>query len=452
MIPGRARSAVLCSTLIVVGPAAAAEPASRPNILLIAVDDLNHWVGHLGRSKQVRTPNIDRLAARGVTFTRAYCAAPLCNPSRAAILSGLRPSTTGIYDNPTDWRPLIPEALTLPSHLRKHGYRAAGAGKIYHGGFDRRSEWDDYHRGGAGRSGERVAAVRGRAGRLPWAQLDAGDDALGDHHVVTWASEELGKKHEKPFFLAVGLYRPHLPWNVPRKYFDMYPLDAIELPPFREDDLADLPPAGVRMANPGGDHAAIVKAGAWKEAIRAYLASVTYADHQVGRLLDALDRGPHRESTVVVLWGDHGWHLGEKHHWRKFTLWEEAARVPFIWVVPGVTKPGGVCGRTVDLMSVYPTIAELAGLPVPAHVEGSSVRKLLADPAAEWSLPALTTHGAGNHSVRSEGWRYIRYADGGEELYDETADPYEWTNLAEKPEHAAVKAELARRMPPRNAR
>jgi len=167
----------------------------------------------------------------------------------------------------------------------------------------------------------------------------------------------------------------------------------------------------------------------------------------VGRVLDALDRSPYRDSTVVVLWGDHGWHLGEKHHWRKFTLWEEAARVPLIWVVPGLTKRGGVCHRTVDLMSIYPTLAEISGLPVPGHVEGASAKKLLADPTSEWILPALTTHGAGNHSVRSEGWRYIRYADGGEELYDESSDPYEWTNLAAKPEHAAVKTELSRRMP-----
>ena len=433
---------------VAAAPASALEPeASRPNILLIAVDDLNHWVGHLGRNRQVRTPNIDRLAARGVTFTRAYCAAPLCNPSRAAILSGFRPSTTGIYENDTDWRPLVPEAGTLPSYLRKHGYHVAGAGKIYHGGFDRRSEWDDYFKGGAGRDGRGVDGLRGRAGKLPWARLEAGDDALGDHHVVGWVCEELQKKREKPFFLACGIYKPHLPWNAPRKYFDLYPLESIELPPFRQDDLDDLPPAGRRMANPGGDHAAIVEAGAWKEAIRAYMASVSYADAQVGRLLDALDRSPHRDRTLVVLWGDHGWHLGEKHHWRKFTLWEEAARVPLIWVVPGLTKPGGVCGRTVDLMSIYPTLAELAGLPVPAHVEGASVKRLLADPAAEWSRPALTTHGAGNHSVRSEGWRYIRYADGGEELYDETADPNEWTNLTGKPEHAAIRAELGRHMP-----
>jgi arylsulfatase A-like enzyme len=406
-------------------------------------------VGHLGRNRQALTPNIDRLARRGVTFTRAYCAAPLCNPSRAALMSGRRPASTGIYDNGTDWRSLIPEELTLPSHFRKHGYHVAGSGKIYHGGFERPGEWDDYYRGAGGRAGGegRATGTRGGTGSLRWVEADGDETMMGDHHAVSWACGEIAKQRQQPFFLACGIFRPHLPWIVPRKYFDLYPLERIELPPFREDDLADLPPAGVRMANPRGDHAAVTGAGIWKEAVRAYLAAVSFADFEIGRLLDALDRSPHRDTTVIVLWGDHGWHLGEKHHWRKFTLWEEAARVPFIWVVPGITKPGSVCHRPVDLMSVYPTLAEACGLPVPPHVEGASALKLLRDPGAEWTGVALTTHGAGNHSVRTEAWRYIRYADGGEELYDEVKDPYEWENLAGKPELAAIRADLARRLP-----
>jgi arylsulfatase A-like enzyme len=214
-----------------------------------------------------------------------------------------------------------------------------------------------------------------------------------------------------------------------------------------EKDLDDIPAAGVRMANPGGDHAAITKAGIWKECVRAYLASISFADAQLGRLLDALDASPSRDDTIVVLWGDHGWHLGEKLHWRKFTLWEEATRAPFIWVVPGTTKPGVVCERTVDFMSVYPTLSDLCGLPIPAHLEGPSIRPLLADPKAEWTTAALTTYGFRNHAVRTERWRYIRYADGSEELYDEVADPLEWKNLAGKEDLAGVKAELSRRLP-----
>jgi arylsulfatase A-like enzyme len=427
---------------------AQATPA-KPNILFIAVDDLNHWVRHLNRNPQVITPNIDRLAARGVTFTRAYCAAPVCNPSRAALMSGLRPSTTGCYNNTTDWRPLVDESLPLTSHFRKNGYFVAGAGKIYHGGFDRRSEFDEYMQG---RGGAREPKPKGSdgVGGIKFAPLDCKDEDLADYHITNWIIEQLGKKHDKPFFLACGLHKPHMPWNVPQKYFDMYPLDKIELPRINEKDLEDLPPAGVRMARPEGDHAKILESGRWKEAVQAYLATITYCDMNIGRLLDALDKSEHKDNTIICFWGDHGWHLGEKQHWRKFALWEEATRAPFIWVAPGVTKPGTRCDRTVDFMSIYPTLSELSGLPIPKHVEGVSIKPLLADPQSDWKTPALTTHGFNNHAVRSEQFRFIRYADGGEELYDHHNDPLEWTNLATIPEHAAAKTELAKFIPTTN--
>jgi arylsulfatase A-like enzyme len=201
------------------------------------------------------------------------------------------------------------------------------------------------------------------------------------------------------------------------------------------------------MARPGGDHAEMLKSGRWKEAVQAYLATIAYTDMNIGRLLEALDKSAHRDNTIIVFWGDHGWHLGEKEHWRKFALWEEATRAPLIWVAPGVTRAGGVCERTVDFLSIYPTLCDLTGIPIPKHVEGVSIRPLLADPKAAWDRPALTTHGQGNHAVRSEKWRYIRYADGSEELYDEGKDPYEWTNLASKQELAEVKKDLARSLP-----
>ena len=263
--------------------------------------------------------------------------------------------------------------------------------------------------------------------------------------------KQLQRRHERPFFLTIGLHKPHMPWNVPQKYFDMHPLDAIELPPTKADDLADVPRAGVRMADPTGDHATILASGRWKEAVRAYLAAVSFADAMIGRLLDALDKSNYRDNTIVVLWGDHGWHLGEKEHWRKFALWEEATRAPLIWIVPGLTQANSLCERTVDFMTIYPTLCDLAGIPIPSHVEGQSIRSLLADPQAKWDTPALTTYRFNNHAVRSEGWRYIRYADGGEELYDEAQDPYEWTNLAAKTELSGKKAELARPMPGKNA-
>ncbi|MFN3485993.1 MAG: sulfatase, partial [Planctomycetota bacterium] len=284
-------------------------------------------------------------------------------------------------------------------------------------------------------------------GGIKFAPLDARDEDMADYRIVQYGIEQLGRRHEKPFFLAVGLHKPHMPWNVPRKYYEMHPLEGIERPPYKEDDLDDLPAAGVRMARPEGDHALMLKSGRWKEAIRAYLATITFCDAQVGRLLEALDRSAYRDNTIICLWSDHGWHLGEKHHWRKFALWEEATRAPFIWVVPGLTRPNERCERTVDLMSIYPTLMDLCGIPRPAHVEGESLRPLLADPAAPWDRPALTTYRYRNHAVRSEGWRYIRYADGGEELYDESKDPYEWTNLAGKAEYAARKEELSRWLP-----
>jgi len=442
------RLALLASAWLFVPPAetdlwAQAKPA-RPNVLFIAVDDLNHWVRHLGRNEQVVTPNIDRLARRGVTFMRAYTAAPACNPSRAALMSGMRPSTTGVYHNSNDWRPHVPEERTLTTLFRKNGYYTAGAGKIYHGGFDRQREWDDY--GKVKGDGCRPAGSEG-VGGIRFGASDCQDDDLSDYHIVNYAIGQLQRQHDKPFFLACGVHKPHMPWYVPRKYFDMYPLDQVKLPPVKANDLADVPPEGVKMARPEGDHADVVKSGRWKETVQAYLAAITYTDMNIGRLLDALDRSAYRDNTIIVLWGDHGWHLGEKEHWRKFALWEEATRAPFIWVAPGVTKPGGVSARTVDFMSIYPTLAELCGLPVPKHVEGVSIRKLLENPDAPWDRPALTTHGFQNHALRTEQWRYIRYSGGGEELYDETKDPYEWTNLAQDPGRKGVKSDLSRHLP-----
>lgn len=431
---------VLCAT-------SGARSETRPNVLFIAVDDLNHWVGYLGRNKQTITPNLDRLAARGTRFTHSYCAAPVCNPSRAALMSGLRPFTTGVYDNGDDWRTVISPELTLPTTFRKAGYVVKGAGKIYHESFARRSEWDDYL---ANPGKDPVPTGDKGVGGIKFAPLDCRDEDLREWKIVQYGIDELGKPQDKPFLLTIGLHKPHMPWNVPRKYYDLHPLDQIELPPHRDDDLADLPPAAVRMARPEGDHRAMLASGRWKEAVQAYLAAISYADAMIGRLIDALEKSPHARNTIVVLWGDHGWHLGEKQHWRKFALWEEATRAPLIWIVPGVTKPDTVCDRAIDFMTIYPTLTDLAGIPTPSHVQGKSIRALLADPKAEWNDPAITTHGYNNHTVRTEGWRYIRYANGDEELYDEEKDPYEWTNLAAREEFAARKAELARFLPTSN--
>jgi len=427
--------------------------AEKPNVLFIAVDDLRDWVGYLHRNEQTRTPNIDRLAQMGTAFARSYCAAPVCNPSRAALMTGMRPSTTGVYNNNNDWRTVVPADKPLTTQFRKAGYFVCGAGKIYHGSFERPSEWDDYFREPGGGKAEKAlstSAKNGGVGGIKFAPLDCADTDLPDWKITDYGIAELRKAHEKPFFLAVGLHKPHMPWNVPQKWYDMFPIESIQLPPYLEDDLDDVPSAGVKMARPDGDHKSIVEAGRWKEAIQGYLASIAYTDMNLGRLLDAYEASPQKDNTIIVFWCDHGWHLGEKDHWRKFALWEEATRAPLLWVVPGMTKPGSVCGRTVDFMAIYPTLMDLCGLPTPDHVEGRSIKSLLQDPAAPWENPAVTTYQFGNHAARSEGWRYIRYANGDQELYDETADPNEWTNLATNLDHAGRIAELAKALPAAN--
>lgn len=446
----RLPSVFACALLaaLALRPAAFAAPATpaKPNVLFIAIDDLRDWVGYFGRHPQAKTPNFDRLARLGVSFTRAYCASPVCNPSRAALMSGLRPSTSGVYENNIDFRPILAPEKMLTTAFRNAGYYVHGAGKIYHEAYRRDSEWDHYLE----REGANPKVPAGQSdgvGGIKFAPLDCKDEDISDWKIADYGIASLGRAHAKPFFLAVGFHKPHMPWNVPRKWFDLFPLDTIQLPPHLPDDLADVPPAGVRMAHPETDHEPMVKSGRWKEAVQAYLATIAYLDMNLGRLLDAYEKSPHRANTILCLWSDHGWHLGEKSHWRKFALWEEATRAPFMWVVPGVTPAGSICERPVDFMSIYPTLAGLCGIPVPGHVEGTDIRPLLANPKAAWSVPAVTTYRYKNHTVRTSDWRYIRYENGDEELYDETKDPNEYVNLAAKPAFAARKTELAAYLP-----
>ncbi len=432
-----------------------AQAADKPDVLFIAIDDLNDWTGSLGGHPQASTPNLDRLVARGALFTNAHCVAPACNPSRAALMSGLRPFTTGIYMNSHPYGLPLKDTLTLNRHFMQQGYRVLGGGKIYHGrgGLpdEHQADWHEYfHRGGDPRPP--VKSISGlNMAHFDWGPLDASDEEMGDYRLVSWAAERLMQDHDQPLFLAVGFVKPHLPWYVPRKYFDMFPLDSIQLPVVKDDDLDDVPPAGVRMARPEGDHRAVVSNKQWHHAVQGYLATNKFLDGQIGRLLEAIDRSGRADRMVIVLWSDHGWHLGEKQHWRKFALWERATRAPLAFIAPGVTRPGTRVDAPVDFLCIYPTLADLAGLPVPSHVEGPSVRPLLVDPQSDWDDVALITHGRGNHAVRDRHWRYIRYADGSEELYDHRNDPHEWTNLANDPQHAPVKQRLGTAIPSEEA-
>ncbi|MGD8810128.1 MAG: sulfatase [Gammaproteobacteria bacterium] len=443
--------------------------AGRPDILFIAVDDLNDWVGPLGGHPQTKTPNIDRLAARGITFVNAHSPSALCNPSRTALLTGLRPSTSGVYGNGPDWRQeaVFEGIRTLPRFFRDNGYATYGGGKIFHAhtfapggfaGYNDQTAWDDYYPSLEQQLPEEIRPMRTPVNGNPlmtgfdWSAVVADDRAMGDGQVVAYVSRRLEAESDGPRFLAAGIFRPHLPWYVPQHWFDLHPLDEIRLPSVIENDLADVPVLG-RRAEFGADrlHDWVLENDKWAEGVQGYLASISFADAMVGRLLDALDRSGRAQNTIIVLWGDHGFHLGEKGRWRKSTLWERSTHVPLIVVAPGVSNPGDRSARPVSLMDIYPTLAELAGLEVPEYVEGRSLVPLLRDPDSQWDTPAVTTYGFDNHAVRSEKFRYIRYADGTEELYDSLEDPNEWHNLADEPQYRRVKRELARWLPEENA-
>lgn len=413
---------------------------NKPDVLFIAVDDLNDWTSYLGGHPQAVTPNIDRLVKRGVYFTNAHCAAPACNPSRAALMSGLRPWQTGIYLNSDPAAGVLKDVTTLNRHMLANGYKALGGGKIYHnrqaeGAADSWTEWNNPF----GTTNGNKHNLNGLSkSHFDWGPLDNKPQDMGDYKLTDWAISKLKNPTEEPMFLAVGYVKPHLPWYVPQEYFDRFPLDEIQLPVVDENDLADIPAAGLKMAKPEGDHAAVVKAGEWKKAVQAYLATGSFLDDQVGRLVDALDESPRGKDTIIVWWSDHGWHLGEKEHWRKFALWEDATRTSFAIVAPGITPTNAACNAPVDYTSVYPTICQLTGVETPNHVTGPSLLPLLKDPKAEWENLAICTHGSDNHAVMDERFRYIRYEDGSEELYDHKSDPREWTNLASSKEHQDV--------------
>ena len=431
-------------------PAYAAE---RPNVLLIAVDDLNDWVGCLDGHPQARTPHIDRLAERGVLFTNAHCQAPICNPSRTSVMLGQRPSTTGIYLNSPWFRqtPANKNRVTLSQYFRKQGYLTLTTGKIYHGS---RRDGPSFEVVGP-LPGQRSARDRQIVTDMPvksrlW---DFGpqtypEEQFGDFVDAEWAIEQLKKSHERPFFLAVGFYRPHVPLYAPVRFFEDRPLSDVQLPKVSPSDRDDLPQAAIDLtANPTPPpHQWFVESVQWGAAVQAYLACVTFTDAQVGRLLAALDASPHSKNTIVVLFSDHGFHLGEKERWAKQSLWERSTRVPFIIDAPGLSS-GMQCSRPVELLSIFPTLVELCGLPPKNDLEGVSLAPLLKQPSATWPHLSITTYQRNNHAVRSERWRYVRYADGSEELYDHDSDPWEWKNLASDPSLAEVITEHRKALP-----
>lgn len=412
----------------------------RLNVVFLPIDDLNDWVEDFGGHAQTVTPNIHRLAQKSLRFQNAYCQAPMCNPSRASLLSGLRPSTTGVYENDHTWRDALPVTETLTEYFMRHGYRVEGAGKIFH---SKQTDFGAFH--AYGKEADPDQAGSKKKDKFDFGPIDFPENQMPDYQTATYGVEFLQRKHEQPFFLAVGLIKPHLAWNVPKKHFDRFAAIDVKLPPYLANDLDDVPKSAIRP-QAIKTHRSMTAKGRWKDAVAAYLACINYADEQAGRVLDALEKSPYRDNTIVVVWGDHGWHLGEKDHWQKFTLWERSCRAPFVLHVPGMKPAGRDCRRVVEFLDMYPTLVDLCGLPKKEGLEGVSLRPLIENPEAKWDRPAITSNGADKITVRTERWRYSRYPDG-EELYDEASDPNEWTNLAAKPEHKETKKQLNALLP-----
>ena len=425
-----------------VGRAAAAQ---KLNVLLIAVDDLNNRLGCYG-DPVVKTPNIDRLAARGMRFDRAYCSYPLCNPSRTALLSGRRPETTRILDNDTPPRTYLKNVVFLPEHFRQHGYFTARVGKIAHGKFEDAVSWDISEFAGGVRRQAAPAPVpqqAGQDGQLVWQPTDRDDADEPDGRTERPIARLLEQHKDKPFFMGAGFHKPHLPWIAPSKYFEMYPPERIELPKTPPDDRDDIPPIALTR-NPGDDQLSELDR---KKAIAAYHACTTFLDAQVGVLLEALERLKLTDNTVVLLFGDHGWHLNDHLGlWRKMSLFEESARAPLIVAAPGRRRAAG-SPRLVEFVDIYPSLVELCGLPLPTGLEGDSFVPLLENPRRPWKKAAFTVvqrgRGLLGRSARTERYRYTEW--GGEdvaELYDHETDPHEWRNLAKDPKQARALAQM----------
>lgn len=430
------------------------DSSSKPNVLFIAVDDMNDWVSVLGH-EQVKTPNIERLASRGMLFTNAHCNAPVCNPSRVSLLTGKHPFSTGVYENQTRMRDKIPNVITLPQYYRQHGYKVFGGGKIFHDppphnhdpqSFEEYYWWNEHGPKGAkngnrwrspysvppdpelqGRPIHQITPLTKR--NFDWGGVDQPEENWPDHKVTSWASKILNRNHDQPFFLAVGIFRPHVPWFNPSKYPDLYPIDQIKLPQVKENDLDDVGLAAqTRAKDNASKHSKVIEFGEWEEAVQAYLASISFADASLGRVLDALDASPYKDKTIIVFWSDHGYHLGEKMHWHKRTLWERSTHVPLIFSVPeGVQAVQSHV--PVSLIDIYPTLLDLCGLSPNKELEGHSLLPFFQNPDYSWDYPVITTASPGCYAIRDKEWRFIQYANGEQELYSHKNDALEWNNL-----------------------
>jgi uncharacterized sulfatase len=426
----------------------------RPNVLFIASDDMNNALGCYGHPI-VQSPNLDKLAASGVRFDRAYCQYPVCGPSRASLLTGLRPNTTNIFENNIAVRETMPDVVTLPQLFRNHGWHSTRAGKMYHmdvPGSVGTNKWDDppswdvaisppgkeQHTVGEGRN-----ITEGRRARWEWVAFKGEGKDQADERATEIAIETMSKRRDGPWFLGLGYLRPHLPHVAPERFFDLYPLSRIEPVVNPPGDRDDIPLASEIAINTRANDMGMNTADK-KEAIRAYYASVSYMDWQVGRVLDALDKLNLRNKTIVVFWGDHGWHLGEHHRWHKRSLFEESMRAPLIIHAPGRRGNGRSTRSLVEFVDIYPTLAESARLKAPSNLEGQSLVPLLDNPGRTWKSAAFSVvtgpNGIKGSAAVTDRHRFIRWTGPhpDEELFDHQTDPREYTNLAKDPKHAAT--------------
>ena len=422
--------------------------ADKPNVLMVAIDDQNDWVGYLGGHPFSNTPNIDRLAKSGTAFTNAHCQSPLCNPSRTSLMMGLRPSSTGIYGL-APWIRTLPhyyKHLSLPQYLKKYGgYKTLMGGKIYHGHNGRGNNEDEFDvvgpSSGVGVRPRKklISTPFGNHPLVDWGEFPHQDEDKQDFKVASWAVNEIQKDRKDPFFISCGFFLPHVPCYATQKWMDLFPDNDLILPEILRNDRDDTPWFSwcLHWRLPEVRLKWLEQSKQWRNLVRSYLACTSFIDSQIGRLIDSLEKSGKIENTIVVLWSDHGWHLGEKEISGKNSLWEESTRVPLIFSGPGV-KAGQLCNQPVELLDVFPSLVELCGLPRYPVLEGLSLLPQLLNGNALRERPAITTHNQGNHSIRSEGWRFIQYADGSQELYDKKHDPNEWKNLAADPKFVQI--------------
>lgn len=441
-----------------ISPMSVEAQKEKPNVLLIIIDDMNDYTSLLTRYPGLKTPNLEKFAKTATTFTRAYCAAPVSNPSRAAVLSGMGPYTTGVYDNnyPIENSPVILKGEFLPEHFKANGYTTLTRGKIFHSNpgkerFD--AMWDDD--AGKGNYGptpkiRNLPETIKRPGSFEYQAWEGPESDHPDNVTAEVTIERLQKDYDKPFFMTCGFYKPHNPWTAPKRFFDMYPLETLPMPPVLENDLDDLSEIARNWAAGPVDFEAVKACGQWAPIVRSYLACISFLDYNFGRVIEALDKSKYRDNTIVVVMADNGFHMGEKNHFAKYALWEKTTHELFMWRVPGMTKPNTICQRTVNLLDIYPTLNKLTGLPAPVqNLDGRSILTLLKDPDSDWDYPSVTTYLKDNYSVRDERYRYIHYNDGTSELYDHSVDENEFNNLLfSNPEkYQNIVSELTRWIP-----